>query len=313
MKSGFAGGAAATLVAVLIWGSQFPIAKDTFAIVDSFHVTAIRYGIGSLMLVPILLWREGRSAFFLYGRFWPVMLLGLIGMCGSPMLMFLGIALSRPENAVIIVALQPSMTALADWVVHGRRPANFTLGCMAIAFIGVVMVVMRGNPLRPPDDGELIGDFVVILGAVCWIVYTMSAESIKGWSALRFTTLTIIPGTLGNIALTAVLVAAGQLNVPSSAALFSVSWELSYLTVGGIVISMVCWNAGAQRIGALNAMLLVSLMPVVTFGVRFAQGARFQASEIFGAALVIAALIANNIYLRRMSSRINTAKRPIRN
>ena len=299
MKTGFAQGVAAILVAVLIWGAQFPIAKDTFATVDVFHVTAIRYGVGTLLLVPLLLWREGHSAFFLYGRFWPVMLLGFVGMCGSPMLVFLGISLSRPENAVIIVALQPSMTALADWVVRGRRPSNFTLFCVAVAFAGVVAVVTRGNPARVLEEGELIGDLVVILGAVCWIVYTMAAESFRGWSALRYTTLTIIPGTLGSIAITAALVAAGKASVPSAAALASVGWEMTYLTLGGIVISMVCWNAGTQRIGALNSMLLVNLMPVVTFGVRFAQGARFHAVELAGAALVIGALIANNFYLRR--------------
>lgn len=303
MKSGFARGVAATMVAVLIWGAQFPIAKDTFAAVDVFHVNAIRYGIGTLLLVPILLWREGRSAFYLYGRFWAVALLGLVGMCGSPMLVFLGIALSRPENAVIIIALQPSMTALADWAVRGRRPANFTLGCVAVAFAGVIAVVTRGDPGRVLAAGELAGDVVVILGAICWIAYTMAAESFRGWSALRYTTLTIIPGTLGSIAITAALVAAGKASVPAAAALVSVGWEMTYLTLGGIVISMVCWNAGAQRIGALNSMLLVNIMPVVTFGVRFAQGARFEAIELAGAALVIGALIANNFYLRRMRLR----------
>ncbi|HEX9192361.1 MAG TPA: hypothetical protein VF871_01215, partial [Burkholderiales bacterium] len=131
----------------------------------------------------------------------------------------------------------------------------------------------------------------------------MAAENFKGWSALRFTTLTIIPGTLGCIALTAALVAAGVAAVPGVAALASVAWHLAYLTLGGIVVSMLCWNAGNQRIGALNTMLLLNLMPVVTFAVRFAQGARPAAVELAGAALVISSLVANNLYLRRKPAR----------
>jgi len=91
--------------------------------------------------------------------------------------------------------------------------------------------------------------------------------------------------------------------VPRSADLASVWWQLAYLTVGGIVVSMICWNYGNQRIGALNTMLLLNSVPVVTFAVRVAQGHRFQAIELAGALVVVAALVANNIYLRRASAR----------
>jgi drug/metabolite transporter (DMT)-like permease len=130
----------------------------------------------------------------------------------------------------------------------------------------------------------------------------MSVENFKGWSALRFTTLTIIPGSTGCVVVTALLVAAGKAAVPSAAELASVGWHLAYLTFGGIVVSMVCWNAGIQRIGAVNTMLLVNLMPVVTFTVRFAQGVRFEPVEIAGATLVISSLMANNLHLRRASA-----------
>jgi drug/metabolite transporter (DMT)-like permease len=52
-------------------------------------------------------------------------------------------------------------------------------------------------------------------------------------------------------------------------------------------------------LGPLNAMLLGNLVPVVTFVIRILQGHRFEAIELAGAALVVAALVANNLYLRR--------------
>ena len=291
---------------VLLWGVQFPVAKSAFAHVDAFHVTAIRYVLGTLALVALLAWLEGPAALSYYGRFWTTALHGLVGMCASPMLVFLGIALSSPEHAAIIVALQPSMTALADWALRGRRPGRFTLACLALAFAGVVTVVTRGDPVHAFGEGEIAGDILVILGAACWVSYTMAAEIFKGWSALRFTTLTIIPGSLGCVAVTAVLVATGPSVVPGAADLAQVGWQLAYLTLGGIVISMLCWNAGNRRIGPLNTMLLMNLMPVVTFAVRYAQGARPTSLEVFGAALVISSLVANNLYLRRVSARITS-------
>lgn len=302
MKSRFTQGVLLVLVAVSLWGVQFPVAKSAFAYVDAFHVTAIRYALGATAIVGLLAWVEGPASLSYRGRFWPTALVGLAGMCASPMLFFLGIALSSPEHGAIIVALQPSMAALADWALRGRRPTRFTLACLVLAFAGVVTVVARGDPVHALGKGEIAGDVLAILGAVCWVGYTMAAERFKGWSALRFTALTIIPGSVGSVVLTAALVATGVSLAPGAADFVEVGWHLAYLTLGGIVISMLCWNAGNRRIGPLNTMLLQNLVPVITFAVRFAQGAHPAPIELFGATLVISSLVANNLYLRRVAA-----------
>src|SRR5262245_55135975 len=124
MQTPFASGVALALVAVLIWGAQLPVAKSAFAAVDPFHVTVIRYGVATLLLAAFVRWRDGVGALRYYGRGMPASVLGLAGMTGSPLLVFAGLAITRPEHAAIIVSLQPSMTAIADWGLHGRRPAH---------------------------------------------------------------------------------------------------------------------------------------------------------------------------------------------
>jgi drug/metabolite transporter (DMT)-like permease len=298
LRAGFAPGLAMAAGAVLLWGMQFPVATSAFRVVDALHVCAIRYGVAALLMTVFYVWREGRTAFDYQGRFWPIALIGLVGMCGSPVLVFLGLEVSTPEHAVVIIALQPSMTALADWLVRGRRPANFTLFCVVTAFAGVVIAVTRGDPAHLFSRGEMAGNFLVFTGALCWVVYTMASERFRGWSALRLTTLTLIPGTLGVIVATAIAVMLGKSSVPGLAAVSSVGWELLFLSLAGVFLGMIWWNAGAARIGSLNAMLLLNLVPVMTFAIRFAQGHRFAAAELVGGAMVIVALIANNLYLR---------------
>ena len=298
MQSNFASGAALAFVAVLLWGAQFPIAKSTFSTIDPFHVSAIRYGVGTLLLAAFVVWREGTAALRYYGRGLSASVLGLVGMTGSPMLVFGGLALTRPEHAAIIVALQPSITAIADWWLHGRRPARFTLGCMMAAFAGVVLVVTKGDPALALGRGELAGDLLVLAGAACWVAYTMGTESFRGWSSLKFTLLTLIPGSIGLAVGTAILVQVDLARVPGPAEVGAVMPQLVFLAVGGVMLSMLCWNAGTRRIGALNAMLLQNLVPVIVFAIRFAQGQRYVAVELAGAGLVIGALAANNLYLR---------------
>ena len=295
-------GFALALAAALMWGAQFPIAKSAFVAVDAFQSTALRYIVPAAILAVLLAWREGVPALRYDGRGRVAWLVGLVGMTGSPMLVFGGLMLTRPEVAAIIVATQPSMTALAEWGVRGRRPSRFTLCCVILAFAGVVTVVTRWSATSAPSGSALAGDLMVLAGAACWVAYTMSTERFRGWSTLRLTTLTMIPGAVGGTLIAATGVGLGLLTLTPLQQWLSVGWQLGYLALIGVLVGMICWNAGTQRIGALNAMLFLNLIPVVTFLIRFVQGHRFEPTELVGAAMVISALIANNLHLRRVAS-----------
>jgi drug/metabolite transporter (DMT)-like permease len=306
--SPFSTGLAFAFLAVLFWGAQFPVAKAAFAAVDPYHVTVIRYVVATLLLLPAVAWIEGRSALRYYGRAGPATLLGLVGMTGSPLLVFAGLGMTRPEHAAIIVSLQPSMTAVATWLLHGRRPAPFTIGCIVAAFVGVVLVVTKGNPMLALGAGELAGDLLVLAGAACWVVYTMGTEAFRGWSALKFTALTLLAGSLGLLVALAALVGLGIARIPAWAQVAAVAPELAFLSLAGVLAAMVLWNAGNRRIGPLNAMLMLNLMPVIVFAIGFAQGRRFEAIELAGAGMVVGALVANNVYLRRARGREGAAR-----
>lgn len=302
MHPQFASGVALAMAAVIVWGAQFPIAKSAFEFVDPYHVSAIRYTLGTLLLVPLVAALQGPQSLRYHGRLWPASLLGLIGMTGSPVLVFAGLSLTGPEHTAIIVSLQPSMTAIADWLMRGRRPARFTLACIAAAFVGVVLVVTQGGTVLAFGRDAMLGDVLVLAGALCWVVYTMGTEMFRGWSALKLTALTLIPGSIGLILATAALVSLGVAKVPTWSDAQAVSGQLAFLAVIGVAASFICWNAGSRRIGTLNAMLMLNFIPVVTFTIGFLQGRRFVASELVGAAIVIGALAANNLYLRRTAA-----------
>ncbi len=298
MKPTFARGALAVLGAVMLWGAQFPVAKSALATIDPFSLSAIRYGVAAALLAAWMAAREGAAAFVPRDRAALVALIGIVGMTASPMLVFGGLAFTRPEHVAIIVALQPSMTALADWVVRRRRPANFTLACIAVAFFGVITVVTKGEFRVTAGRQELLGDAMALAGAMCWVVYTMATEAFRGWPSLKFTLLTLIAGTAGLVIGTAVLDALGVVGLPGAEAILRVWPQIAFLALGGVLAAMILWNWGNNAIGALDTMLLLNLLPVVTFAIGFAQGARFSAAELAGVGLVVGALAANNAYLR---------------
>lgn len=294
----FAAGIALVLVTVLSWGATFPVGKAAVAGIDPFWLAAIRYGVTVLAFAAILAAVEGRGAFGFEGRFAAAAVIGVVGFGGFNTLAFIGLQYSKAEHVALINALQAPITALAQWAWRGVRPANVTLACMAVAFVGVFFVATHGDPAAALAGGSLVGDLLALAAAVCWVVYSLGVVRFAGFSAIRYMTLTCIPGAAALFAFALAATALGAV-VPDAVALRAHGWEIAYLIVVTSIVGVLCWIAGIQRVGPLNAALLANLVPIVAFAIGIALGTPFDAFEIGGAALVIGALVANNLLLRR--------------
>ena len=285
-------------LSILCWVPLFPVAKRVLPIVDAFAMGTVRYGIGVVLLVILVAAVEGRQALRYEGRFLAATLFGLIGITGFNAFVWYGLTFTRPEHAAIIMGIQTPLVALTVWLTRGIRPASFTLACIAAAFAGVLLVVTKGDPASAFEGGELAGDLLVFLGALSWIVYTLAAARFPGWSPLRWTLLTCLPGTAGLFLVNVFAVWGGIATVPTAVALGSIGWQIAYFAIGTVVLGVLGFNFSVKYLGPLNTMLMLNLVPVGVFAIEAALGRTFAAIEIAGAALVIGALVANNLYLR---------------
>lgn len=295
----FAVGVALLLVTVLSWGATFPVGKSAVSGLDPYWLGAIRYVFTASFFAAALALAEGPRAFDYDGRFAVAATIGVIGFCGFNLLAFIALQYTRAEHVALVNALQAPMTALAHWLWRGVRPARFTFACMAAAFVGVALVVTRGDPAAALQGGSLVGAALALGAAISWVAYVLGVVKLSGFSALRYTTLTCIPGTVGLALITLAATAAGVAHPPAMADLHQFRWEVAYLIVFTGIVGVLCWNAGIHRVGPLNAVLLANLIPIVVFAIAALQGTRFAPVEVGGAALVIGALVANNLYLRR--------------
>jgi drug/metabolite transporter (DMT)-like permease len=277
---------------------------------DAYALGTVRYGIGMVFFLLLLTAVEGRGALRYEGRLGAAALSGVIGITGFNLFVWIGLGLTRPEHASIIMALQTPLTALAVWLVRGQRPARFTLGCVALAIAGVFLVITKGSPratLAGFDQG-LAGDAIVFGGALCWIAYTFSAARFPQWSPLRFTVLTCLPGAIGLVIANAIAVAAGWASVPSASVVGSVWMQILYFSAGTVVLGVLAFNNAARRLGPLNTMLMLNLIPVGVFAIEASLGRSFAPVELVGAAMVVCALAANNLYLRRASAGASSSR-----
>ena len=79
------------------------------------------------------------------------------------------------------------------------------------------------------------------------------------------------------------------------------------LGVSALLVSSALAFDVVKYLGALNAMLMLNLIPIIVFAIEAWLGRSFAVIEIGGAAIVIGALVANNLYQRSAWSRPPTA------
>ena len=285
----------------------FSVAKRTLPYLDAYTLGSLRYAIGVAVFVALLVAVEGWKALRYDGRLGGAALFGLIGITGFNLFVWIGLSFTLPEHASIILALQTPLIALGAWLTRGTRPPRFTLGCVAVAIAGVLLVVTRGDLARALADiaagGALLGDVLVLFGAISWVIYTLSAARFPAWSPLRFTVLTCIPGAVGLVAGNLIAIAVGAASVPSAGAIAGVAWQILYFSVGTVVLGVLAFNNANRRLGPLNTMLMMNLVPIGVFGIEAALGRSFTPVELAGALTVVGALVANNLYLRGVSTR----------
>jgi len=285
--------------AIVFWGTQLPLAHHVLQTIDQYYFALFRYGIGVWLFVLTLYLREGRAAFALEGRGAALAWHGVCGFTGFGLIVFWGLLYTTPAHAAIIMAAQPLLTALWLWLVKRKRPPPATLVCIAIAFFGLVLIITRGDIAQALRGGSLFGDALALIGAICWVIYTLGQARFPEWSSFRYTTLACMAGTLGIVLVVLPLTWAGVAHVPSLEVALSQGWALLYIAVFPLYVAIMLFGIAVARVGALNTLLAGNGVPLVVFAIEAARGRLPTAIEWIGALLVIGALAANNLLARR--------------
>ena len=287
---------------------MFPVMVPALKIMDPFYITLFRYGIVAIIFAIILLFVEGKSAFKSDGHFLKLWLFGTSAFAGFSFLVFLGQKTAGPSGSIIasvMMATQPLLGVLVGWVYRGVKPTIVSLISMIIAAVGVFMVVTKGDlSVLYKGDNTIFALVLILLGALCWVIYTTGGGDFKQWSILRYSTLTSIYGVLSVIVILFVATLMGWLSVPSFGQISGVSGALIYMISFAGVIDVCAWNLGNRIVGPINGILFMNLVPITSFVISIVNGYKISAFELAGVSITILALVGNNIYNRVAQSKV---------
>jgi drug/metabolite transporter (DMT)-like permease len=303
MKDKVVIGALFCLVAGGTWGAQFPIAGSALRLIDPFYFTVLRYAAVSVILVVLLILAETTKALSFEGKAQQVWFFGTMAFTVYNFLVFLGQKTAGPSGAVlasIMMALMPIISVLVMWGYKKTTPSKCTMACIGIAFLGVSLVITKGDlRVLSSPSGNLIPALLILTGVYGWVVYTVGGSNFT-WSPLRYTALSCLLGTASALVLVAMATTAGYLRVPNIETVLSIRWEMGYMIVISGVLAIFSWNAGNRVLTPINGILFINFVPVTTFVIAILAGYKMSRLEVIGAVVTIAALMSNNLYQRTL-------------
>jgi len=272
-----------------IWGGALVVARGIHELAPPVGLTFWRWLLASLILLP-LVWRK-LPALKQAGaaRLTTLLLLGIFMVLGTT-LSVTAVNFTTAINATLINAAQAAMTSSVAFLLLRERLVRAQVAGITCAFIGILVMVFRG------DLGQLAqiefnwGDLIMILAIVSWACYAVllhRAPGIPSGDVLLFAIAVVGVVTLAPLyALETHFI---RDLVPSARTLSGIV----YLAIASTVLAIHFWNLAIRAVGASRAAMFVNLVPV--FGALFAT--LFLNERLYGYHLVGGVLVFIGIVL----------------
>lgn len=219
-----------------------------------WDITALRFGIGAVLLAPVLIrnrarlspaaWREGLVFALLWGM--PFVLLVAFG---------LGLT-SAAHAASITPTLMPLFAGLFAWLFQGERQGRKRWAGFAAIFAGLVFLVLGGAAVHGSPSPTGLGSLAA--AAAMWAVYTLlfrrssrtpieSAALICFWSATLFLPVYLLFG----------------LSRFSQAPATEIALQALYQGVLMSGVAIFTFNRAVSLLGSAAATAIIALIPAV--------------------------------------------------
>jgi drug/metabolite transporter (DMT)-like permease len=261
----------------IVWGWTFVVVQDAIALYGVLGFLSVRFALAAAVLAPITLTRVTRQTLIVGGG------IGLV-LASGYLLQTTGLLFTSPTNSGFITGLFVVFAPLVDLLFFRKRPSRPVLVAVLLSLLGMILLA-GGGP-----DGANVGDLLTLLcaGSLGLHIALLSRyASAHDASALAF---------------------AQMLSVALVFALFWPIFEpvafpprevwLALIATGLVASAGAFWvqTFVQQRISAARTAVILTMEPVfaAVFGYWLA-GDRLLAVQIFGAALILSALVVGEV------------------
>ncbi len=278
------------LLTVFIWGSNFSAVKFGLSELPPLAFNAVRFFCGGIALGVVA--RAAGQRWHFERHHLPFLIgLGLLGNTVYQLLFIYGAATTTADNAALILATMPVWVVLGGSLTGLERVAPAGWLGVGLSVAGIVMIVLGADRAAGFHFGgaSLAGDTLVLLGTLCWSVFTLMGRlAMRHYRPLAVTSFCALVG-----AVPLVLLGLPELVRLERGAVSPAAWATAVFSgIFAIGAGTLCWNVGVSRLGSARTSLYSNLVPLVALCVAWlALGETLTARQGWGALAAITGVV----------------------
>jgi len=279
----------------LFWSVNVVLGRLVAHAIPPVTLSLVRWSIASLILLPFA-WPYLR-------RDWPAIranlgilsVLGVIGTTGYAVLAYWGLQYTQAINGLLIQCTMPIVIGITTYFLVGDRLNARQLAGIAVSFLGVVLILLRGDIDVLHSISFNQGDIWFVAATVVFAFYSPLTRKRPAMHPMSFLAITAITGTL----LIFPLYVWEAMAVGAPAFDASTLVVVLYLAIFPSIVAYMCFNRAVQLIGPNPVAALYPL--IVVFGAALAMvflGERPEWYHLIGTVLIVGGVLLATLQRR---------------
>lgn len=281
------------VLCVLFWSGNYIFGSLVVNELTPVGLTFIRWLFASVILLFIAQKLEKPDWKEVYKQ-WPKILgLSLFGIIGYNLLLYYALYYTSPLNASLVNSFNPALIAITSAFYLREKITRYHIFGIIISFLGVFVVLTKGNLLQAFSMQYNKGDLLIIAAIVAWTAYSMIGKKL---TTIPPITSTGVSGLLAAMILFPFAMTNGvdYFNISTLSLIGAI-----YIILFPSLCSFVFWNIGVREIGAGNAGVFLNLNPVFTAAISWAMGKTITWVQLAGGLLVIMGVYVTTVFSSR--------------
>ncbi|MFK7774192.1 MAG: DMT family transporter [Saprospiraceae bacterium] len=247
------------LMAAVLWGINFHLAKIMLSEVRFIEAGAWRYIFGVLPLF-LLAYKQLPSWTVIRDNLKGILLVGIVCLFGFNSLFFTGLKYSPAINGALIISTAPMLTILfSNRILKTPLERKHIIGTI-ISLIGVLYLILKGNLFNLSQIDFSIGDILLLIASTLFALQNVWIK--KYGSAISNINFTFLTNLLCLLIFLIFLPFVGTEDVSTH----SISFWYSAIGIGffGTAVAYYFWNEGIKLSSANQAGIMLNIVPLST-------------------------------------------------
>ena len=244
----------------LFWAGNAVVARGTVDAIPPLSMSFWRWVIALIILLPFGLPGVWRHRQIIRQRLGSMLALATFSVGAFNSLLYFAATSTTATNIALINATIPIFVALMSWVLLGDRTRPLQALGIALAVLGILTVVAKGDISVLTGLQAQPGDLIMVAAVCCWGLFSvLLRRQAVPLPALTFLTTQILLGALVILPfyLTDLVFFSGGFDLSTETLL-----PLLYFAIFPGILAYGFWNHGVHAIGPAKAAIFMYLTPV---------------------------------------------------